>query len=53
MDTLRKAVATSVSQFSCIAHVLAAAPNVAGHGIVEGAFEKVYARLCLSEFFDN
>ncbi len=53
MDALRKVVAASVEQFNCIAHIVVASPGVAGKGIVEGAFKKVYEGLCLSGFFDD
>ena len=53
MAALRKVVAASVEQFNCIAHIVVAAPGVAGKGVVEGAFQKVYEGLCLSGFFDD
>lgn len=53
MDALRKVVAISVEQFDCIAHIVVAAPGVAGKGLVETAFERVYKGLCLSGFFDD
>lgn len=53
MAALRKVVAASVEQFNCIAHIVVAAPGVAGKGVVEPAFEKVYEGLCLSGFFDD
>lgn len=53
MTALRKVVAASIEQFNCIAHIVVAAPGVAGKGVVEPAFEKVYEGLCLSGFFDD
>lgn len=53
MDALRKAVSYGVQNLGCISQVVVAAPDVAGRGLVEGAFERVYKGLCVSNFFDD
>jgi hypothetical protein len=53
MHALRKAVSYGVQHLGCISQVVVAAPEVAGRGLVEGAFQRVYEGLCVSNFFDD
>lgn len=53
MVALRKIVGISVEQFGCRAHVVVADSAVDGRGVVEPVFEKAYAGLCASAFFDD
>jgi CO dehydrogenase/acetyl-CoA synthase beta subunit len=53
MDALKKAVSYAVTRLGCISQVVVAAPEVAGRGIVEASFERVYQGLCLYNFFDD
>ena len=51
LQALRKNVAYSVQRLGCISHVIVATADVAGRGVVEPAFQKVYEGLCASNFF--
>lgn len=53
MDALRKVIVNSRDLYGCIGHVLVAAPDVAGRGIVEFAFERSYGDITKTGFFDD
>ena len=53
LQALRKIVAYGVQNLDCISHVIVATPEVAGRGVVESAFKRVYDGLCVSNFFDD
>lgn len=53
MHALRNAVSYGVQKLGCISYVVVAAPEVAGRGIVESAFQRVFEGICLSNFFDD
>ncbi|MES2103288.1 MAG: hypothetical protein V4634_04660 [Pseudomonadota bacterium] len=51
MDALGKIVAYGVENFGCIAQVVVASPDVAGRGVVEPAFQRIYEGVCAYNFF--
>lgn len=53
MEALRKSVAYSVRRLGCVSHCIVAKPDVAGRGIIEPVFKRVYEGLCASSFFDD
>lgn len=53
MDALRKVIINSREIYGCIGHALVAAPDVAGRGIVELAFERSYGDITRTGFFDD
>ena len=53
MAELRKNVAYSVQRLGCVSHCIVAKPDVAGRGIIEPVFQRIYEGLCASNFFDD
>jgi hypothetical protein len=53
MDALRNAVRFGVEKLGCISQAIVASSDVAGRGLVEPAFRRVYEGLCVSNFFDD
>jgi hypothetical protein len=50
---LGRAVAYSVKHFNCVAHIMVAAPDVEGRGIIEPAFRQIYEGVCAYQFFNH
>jgi hypothetical protein len=53
MQALSVIVKNGVAHFGCIAQAIVAAPDVAGRGVVEPAFRRVYDGICAYHFFDS
>lgn len=51
LQALRKNVAFSVQHLGCVSHSIVATADVAGRGVIEPAFQRVYEGLCASDFF--
>ncbi|MFZ6742361.1 hypothetical protein ACO0LC_03975 [Undibacterium sp. JH2W] len=53
MEELGRITANGVTTFACIANVVVATPDVAGRGVVESAFKRIYEGVCAYAFFDE
>ncbi len=53
MDALRKVIVNSRQIYGCVGHALVAAPDVAGRGIVELAFERSYGDITSTAFLND
>ena len=53
MEELARITANGAKTFACIANVVVAAPGVAGRGVVESAFQRIYEGVCAYAFFNE
>ncbi|MFZ6648289.1 hypothetical protein ACO0LO_21385 [Undibacterium sp. TJN25] len=53
MTAIGAASSYAVAHYGCIAQLVVAARDVAGRGVVESAFHRLYEDVCACEFFDD